>query len=210
MTWEPPRSVSPGSAARPSAFAWESSPLIAARAESATQSSRRLRFFMTESYPLATLFGTTPLRTTLFARVSTDLDDAVLRRILTGVLELMQRALGDVKDVARAGLLGFAIVLEDDRALNDDDHLGVLDGVGRVRRRSSGLLGLVYVDDFAGGQGAVQHVAALAAVCHLARENLVERIHPRLRQRVRRCGLLLRYARHRCQSRQAGTHLAPR
>src|SRR5271154_6660496 len=111
MTREPPRSVSPGSA-MPSAFAWEISPLIAARAESATQSSRRLRFFMTEYYPLAVLFGTSPPRLPLFAGVSADLDDTVFRSVLASVAELVQRALGDVENVPRTGLFGFAIVHE--------------------------------------------------------------------------------------------------
>src|ERR1700733_12438827 len=210
MTWEPPRSVSPGSAML-SAFALESSPLIAARADRATQSSRRLRFFMTKYYAETTLFGTPPPRMALFSRVAADLDNAVLRGVLAGVAELMRSVLGDVENVAGPGLFGFSIVLEDDRALNDDDHFGVLDGVSRVRRGSGRLLGFVYVDDLAGREGASENIAALASVGHLARRNLIERVDTRLCEHAWCCcGLVLRYAGYRCQSRQTCTHLTPR
>ena len=66
----------------------------------------------------------------------------------------MHGAEGDVDDAAGASALGFAVVVELQCALLDDDQLGVLDLVQRGGTVPAGCIGLMGGDGFARSQSA--------------------------------------------------------
>jgi hypothetical protein len=116
--------------------------------------------------------------------VSADLYDAVLCQAIPDVSHGMEGSGCDEDDAAGAELVGFSVVLEDDSALHEHNHLAMLNLVQRIRRCACGLLGLVHRDDLAGGKSAAQHIAAFAAVRHFSRRHLVKGKYFCLREHI--------------------------
>jgi hypothetical protein len=110
--------------------------------------------------------------------VAADADDEVLRGDGSDVFSEVVGAEGDVDDAAWTRALddyaGWGLVVELEVALADEDELRMLDDVEGGRGSPDGLHGLMQVDGFAGGQGAVGDGTRFGAGGAGAQRHLVE------------------------------------
>ena len=95
--------------------------------------------------------------------------DGVAGRGIACVADGVKGSWGDEDDSAGADVVGLAVVLKVDGALEDGDDLGVLDAVGWIGRGAWLNEGFVNGDGLSSGEGAAEDIAAFGSVGHGAR-----------------------------------------
>src|SRR6185437_14484488 len=154
----------------------------AARADRATQRSRRFIFFMSTILPVGCYLCRCHL--SLLLRVSSNGDDDVLHRAISNVSHLVQGSESHIEHTARPNFLFFAVMQKQQRPFLHHDKLRVLNFMRRIGHASSGLHGFVQSDRLSRRKHPMHNVPALPAIRHLRYRHLVKGKRPGVRERI--------------------------